>query len=112
MMGHTKGSLGKVRWIMWVRMTHFRLDPANRQAARAFYNGEQISGVMRQQPGYRFNYLLESVDAPGEAISVSVWDSREDADAYERSGVYEQMLERFGEYYVRPPELRSYEVPE
>jgi heme-degrading monooxygenase HmoA len=97
---------------MWVRMTYFKMDPANSQAARSFYNGEDISGVMRQQPGYRFNYLLESVDAPGEAISVSAWESREYADAYEESGVYEQMLGRFAEYFIRPPELRTYEVLE
>jgi heme-degrading monooxygenase HmoA len=97
---------------MWVRMTYFRMDLANSQAARAFYNGEEMSGVIRQQPGYRFNYLLESVDDPGEAISITAWDSREAAEAYERSGVYEEMLGRFGEYYVQPPVLRSYEVPE
>jgi len=97
---------------MWVRMTYFRMDLANIEAARAFYNGEEISGVMRQQPGYRFNYLLESVDVLGEAISVSAWDTREAAEAYERSGVYEEMLGRFGEYYLQPPELRSYKVPE
>ena len=87
---------------MWVRMTYFRMDLANSQAARAFYNGEDISGMIRQQPGYRFNYLLESVDDPGEAISITAWDSREDAEAYERSGVYEEMLGRLGEFYVRP----------
>ncbi len=97
---------------MWVRMTYFKIDPANSQAARAFYNGEQISGAMRQQPGYRFNYLMESVDAPGEAISVSAWESLQEAQAYERSGVYEQMLSRFAEYFIRAPELRSYEVLE
>jgi heme-degrading monooxygenase HmoA len=97
---------------MWVRMTYFRMDLANIEAARTFYNGEEISGVMRRQPGYRFNYLLESVDAPGEAISVSAWDSREAAEAYERSGVYEELIGRFGEYYVQPPELRNYEIPE
>jgi len=41
-----------------------------------------------------------------------VGQPRSPAEAYERSGVYEERLKRFGEYYVQPPVLRSYEVPE
>jgi hypothetical protein len=43
---------------------------------------------MRQQRGCPLqNYLLEPVDSPGEDISMTAWDSREEAEAYERSGV-------------------------
>lgn len=97
---------------MWVRMTYLTIYTTNIEAARVFYYGEDISGVVRQQPGYRFNYLLESVEEPGEAISITAWDSREDAEAYESSGVYEEMLTRFGRFYARPPTLKNYEVPE
>ena len=97
---------------MFVRMTHTKIDTSKLDEARDFYNSEEVSGVLRQQPGYRFNHLLESVDAPGEGISLTAWDSREDAEAYERSGVYQELIGKFGEYFVEPPELKSYEVPE
>ena len=97
---------------MFVRMIYAKMDPSKVSEARDFYNSEEISGAMRQQKGYRFNYLLESVDTPGEAISILAWDSREDAEAYEQSGVYQELIGRFRQYLVEPPELKIYEVPE
>jgi heme-degrading monooxygenase HmoA len=94
------------------RMTYTKLDPSSVDEARDFYNSEEVSGAMRQQQGYRFNYLLESVDTPGEAISMTAWDSREDAEAYERSGVYQKLIGKFRQYFVEPPELKTYEVPD
>ena len=97
---------------MFVRMIYAKMDPSKVSEARDFYNSEEISGAMRQQKGYRFNYLLESVDTPGEAISILAWDSRENAEAYEQSGVYQHLIGTFRQYLVEPPELKIYEVPE
>lgn len=68
-----------------------KIDPSNIEEARAFYNGEEISGVIRKQKGYQFNYLLESIDNPGDAISISAWDSQADGEAYEQSGTYARL---------------------
>ncbi len=97
---------------MFVRMTYTKVDPSMVDETRDFYNGEEVSGVIRQQQGYRFNYLLESVDSPGEAISMTAWDSREDAEAYEQSGTYQELIGKFRQFFVEPPELKTYEVPE
>ena len=97
---------------MFVRMTYTKIDPSRVGEARDFYNSEEVSGVIRQQQGYRSNYLLEAVDTPGEGISMTAWDSREDAEAYEQSGVYQELVGKFGQYFVGPPELKTYEVPE
>jgi heme-degrading monooxygenase HmoA len=105
---------------MWVRLTFLRLEPADIAAARALYHSEEISGVIRKQPGYRFHHLLESVDRPGEVISLTAWRSQDDAITYEQSGVYERLLRRFGEWFALPasegavavPRLESYEVYE
>lgn len=97
---------------MFVRMTFIKMDPADVQAARVMYDSDEVSGVIRKQKGYRFHYLLDSVDQPGEGVSLTAWDSREDAEAYERSGTYEELVGKFGNYYTEPPQLRSYKVPE
>lgn len=97
---------------MFVRMTFTRMDPANIEAARTMYNSDEVSGVIRKQKGYRFHHLLTSVDKPGEGVSLTAWDSRENAEAYERSGIYKELIGKFGSYYTEPPQLRSYEVPE
>lgn len=97
---------------MWVRLTFTKVDPAKLDEARAFYNSEAISGVIREQQGYRFHYLLESVANPGEAISVSAWDSEADGEAYEKSGTYAELVGKFRQWFTAPPELKSYEVRE
>jgi heme-degrading monooxygenase HmoA len=97
---------------MFVRMTFTKSDPASAEAARTLYNSDEVSGVLDRQRGHRFHYLLESVDAPGEGVSVTAWDSREDAEAYERSGAYEELMAKFGQFHTEPARLRSYEVRE
>ncbi len=97
---------------MFVRMTFTKSDPASAEAARTLYNSDEVSGVLGRQRGHRFHYLLESVDDPGEGVSVTAWDSREDAEAYERSGAYEELVAKFGHFHTEPARLRSYEVRE
>ena len=97
---------------MFVRMTFTQSDPASAEAARALYNSDEVSGVLDRQKGHRFHYLLESVDVAGEGVSVTAWDSREDAEAYEMSGAYEELVAMFNQFYTGPAQLRSYEVHE
>ena len=96
---------------MVVRMNFTQSDPASAEAARALYYRDEIEGVLVRQKGHRFHYyLLEAVDVPGEGVSVSAWDSREDAEAYERSGVYEELVAKFRHFYTGPERLASYEM--
>ena len=82
------------------------------KAARTLYNSDEVSGVLARQRGHRFHHLLESVDVPGEGVSVTAWDSREDAEAYERSGTYEELVAKFRHFYTGAARLASYEVRE
>ena len=95
---------------MFVRITFTQTDPDAVEAARTLYYSDEVSGILERQKGHRFHYLLESVDAVGEAVSVTAWDSREDAEAYERSGTYEELVAKFNHLYTEAPRLGSYEV--
>lgn len=97
---------------MVVRHTLLHLNPERLGEAREFYNGEDLTGVLRTLKGYRFNHLFESVDEPGEAVSVTAWDTMEDAEAYEQSGLYADLITTLGEWSTAPSELRTYEVRE
>ena len=97
---------------MWVRLTYGKVDPAHVDELRDLYNSDEMSGVISQQKGHRFHHLLESVDAPGETISLTAWDSQEDAEAYEQSGTYKELVDKVRNYMTAPPELRTYEVRE
>jgi heme-degrading monooxygenase HmoA len=96
---------------MWVRLTFLKIEPGDVGAARALYYSEEISGVVRKQPGYRFHHLLESVERPGEVISLTAWNSQAEADAYEQGGVYESLLGKFGEWFAIPPAEGAIAVP-
>ena len=43
---------------------------------------------------------------------MTAWDSREDAEADERSGAYDELVAKFGNFYTGPARLASYEVRE
>ena len=43
---------------------------------------------------------------------MSAWDGREDAEAYEMSGAYEELVAKFVPFYTGAARLASYEVPE
>ena len=96
---------------MFVRMTFTKTDPAHSDEAIALFNSEQVSGVIGQQKGHRFHYLLQSVEDPTEGVTVTAWDSREDAEAYaQQSGPFKELLGKFTRWHTRPAEVRTYEV--
>ncbi len=93
---------------MWVRMTFIQMNPDKMKDARALYNSDDVSGVIRNTEGYAFHHLLESVENPGEVISITAWDTQEQGEAYESSGTYKRLVARFSEYFITTPELKSF----
>jgi heme-degrading monooxygenase HmoA len=61
---------------------------------------EEIVPASQEVKGLRFRELLRGEDDPDEGISLTLWDSREDLDAYERGPLYERFLERVTPFYV------------
>ena len=94
---------------MFIRMTFVHFKPGTMPDVQALYN-QFVIPKMKEQPGLRFVHFLEQVDEQDAGISIAAWDTREDAETYEHSGVYPQLLGRFEQWYSAPPELRSYEV--
>ncbi|MFZ5868835.1 MAG: antibiotic biosynthesis monooxygenase family protein [Thermodesulfobacteriota bacterium] len=94
---------------MYVRMTFFKVQPKRMDELRDLYNREVIP-AHKSHKGIRFVHLLERLDNPDEAISITAWDTRADVEAYEKSGDYERLIGLFKEMYSGEPSLRSYEV--
>ena len=66
--------------------------------------------ALKSVPGFEGIYLL--IDrSTGEGFSLTFWASEEDAMAYERSGLYAELVEKLRRFFTKPPTLRSYEVP-
>ncbi len=94
---------------MYVRMTFFNVKPGNMDELRNVYVNKVIP-AHKSHKGIRFIHLLECTDGADEGISVTAWDTKGDLDAYEKSGDYQRILEKFAEMFQGTPVLKSYEV--
>src|SRR5688572_2923785 len=69
---------------------------------------EELMPIVRQQKGNLECKLLEPVDAGDEFISMTVWETPEDADAYQKSGIYKQLVGRVKDQLLTEPVLKVY----
>jgi heme-degrading monooxygenase HmoA len=51
----------------------------------------EILPALRSVKGCRYAYLTENVQQKNQVISVTIWDSKQDAEAYERSGLFDSL---------------------
>jgi heme-degrading monooxygenase HmoA len=92
---------------MYVRLTSLSFLPGKAEEAKRIYNAE-LAPVVKQQKGNLDCKLLEPTDKANDYISMTTWESKEQADAYQASGVYSQLVDRVKEFYAKDPVLRVY----
>jgi heme-degrading monooxygenase HmoA len=73
---------------------------------------EHFMPVIKSQPGNIAAHLLEPADGRSEFASLTLWESRESAEAYDSAGTYGQLVDHISQLFEGPPTLRSYEVKE
>ena len=78
---------------MFVRLTYFGFKPEKLQELKKFYNETAIP-TLKQQKGNVECRLLEPADKKDDYISMTTWETKEDADAYEKTGVYKKRDKR------------------
>ena len=52
--------------------------------------------------------MLEPVDKSDDYISMTVWDTKEDADAYHSTGIYKKMVDRIKDLFSKEGVLKVY----
>ncbi len=70
---------------------------------------ENVVPAAKSQKGYRETYLLTD-SKTGKGVSITLWDSEEDAIANEQSGYYQEQLDKFKDVFTAPPVREGYEV--
>ncbi len=70
---------------------------------------EGVVPAAKSQKGFRGSYLLTDRKT-GKGVSITLWDSEEDAIANEQSGYYQEQLSKFKDFFVAPPVREGYEV--
>jgi heme-degrading monooxygenase HmoA len=76
---------------MWVRTVSLKLRPGMKETYRKFYINRIIPSLHTVK-GCRYAYLTDNAAREDEVVSVTTWDSREDAETYERSQLFRDLL--------------------
>ena len=92
---------------MYVRLTYLNFLPGKAEEAKSIYINE-LAPIVKKQKGNLDCRMLEPVDKGDDYISMTVWDSKEDADAYHGSGVYKQLVDRVRGSFSKEPVLKVY----
>jgi len=74
----------------YVRILSFKVDPANCTEFKRLYNDVTTPEILKV-PGCRAAFLIGTGDGTG-SVSVTIWDAKEYADAYERSGKFDELF--------------------
>ncbi len=94
---------------MWMRLAFVKVLPGKTDELRKVYYEEIESGV-KSQRGNLDTFLLESTDAEDEIISLTSWESKEDAEAYGSSASYAEMVNKVKHVFGGPPTIKLYEI--
>ena len=92
---------------MLVRLTFVNFLIGKLDEAKQIFH-EEIAPFVKQQKGNIDCKLLEPVDDSDDYISMSLWETKEDADAYHASGVYREMVDRIQPLYSKNPVLKVF----
>ena len=69
---------------------------------------QKIVPTLREEPGFQDELLLIAPGGP-DVVTISMWDSREDAENYARS-TYQQVLRILENVIEGTPRVETYEV--
>lgn len=92
---------------MFARIVSMRLKP-NTTAEFTQTIEKKILPILRKQKGFR-DELTFIAPGGGEAVGISVWKSREEADAY-NAGSYPEVLRELNRLVEGTPQVQTYEV--
>jgi quinol monooxygenase YgiN len=92
---------------MFARIVAMQLKPNTRhEFTKEFEN--QIIPTLRKQQGFTDEMLFVDPSGP-EAVAISLWDSKQNAETYHRT-TYPEVLKTLTKLIERTPEVRTFEV--
>ena len=93
---------------MFARHVSMQLKP-NTHAEFTQTIENEILPLLRKQHGFRDEIVFVAPDPERNLVAISLWDKKEDADAYHR-GVYPEVLKALAKVVDGTPEVRDFEV--
>ncbi len=92
---------------MFSRVVSLQLKPNTHREFSELFE-KQIIPTLRKQQGFRDEMLFVSPGGP-EVFAISLWESRENAEAYNRA-TYPEVLKTLAKVIERTPEVKTFQV--
>ncbi|HET9130430.1 MAG TPA: antibiotic biosynthesis monooxygenase, partial [Terriglobia bacterium] len=83
---------------LYVRILSIQLEPGMMEEFARLYN-ELIIPTLRSVAGCRYAFLTEGMEERNEVMSVTIWDTKHDADTYEANGIFSRLKEKVRHTY-------------
>ena len=96
-------------WAVYVRVGTFRIKPGTLDEFRQRYYAE-CAPLVKSARGSVDCMVLEPVDHETPLAVCTVWETEDDATAYEASGAAAEVVGRVREFFAGPPQLCSYRI--
>ena len=96
---------------MFARLTFISVQPESIEEVKRIYN-EELAPVVKSQKGNVGAWLLEPTDSTDDFISLTEWISEAEANAYESSGTYRELVDKLKDKYKNKSVLKTYNVTE
>jgi len=85
---------------MYMRLVHLKVKPGKRRELREYYE-QRVMSALADTAGCLYATLLEGRERADDWLSATFWQSYEQAEAYEASGLPEQMLDESDDFLER-----------
>ena len=79
--------------MMYLRILSLKIKPGEMDQFRKLYVNEIIP-TLRAVRGCRYAFLTENIEERNEALSVTIWNSKQDADDYEKRGTFDKLKKK------------------
>ena len=93
----------------FVRVGEFRTKKDAADEVARIYESEAIP-VIRRASGNLTALLLRQHEQPDRFLAITIWRSRAEAEAYEKSGLAQEMVSKIRHAFAGPPTLTTYEA--
>jgi heme-degrading monooxygenase HmoA len=90
---------------MFMRFVRFKVKEGKHWDFAHFYE-DRVIPAMQETDGCLFASLLQPSGEEDESVSMTMWRSRELAEEYEKSGLYDQLLDESDEFLAEASEWR------
>lgn len=93
----------------FVRVGEFQTKDGAADEVARIHESEAIPAI-RRASGNLGALLLRQHQQPGRFLAVTIWQTSADAEAYEKSGMAQEMVSKIRNAFAGPPTLTTYDA--